>query len=193
METKNIKRVEYTILNSLYKDNDVSIFLAENKGKKYAIYFFKNGFEETISKLKKIQKCGIAIPKIIANDKIEKILVREYFEEPNAFEVISKGELPEIYYKELFSIYRFCRFSKINLNYLPENFVLRGNKLYYLSDEIKDYEVKFNLENWGIYYWLYGEVLVNRLKANGYQIDKTRILSVPEENKKIVLMSVTYW
>ena len=193
METLTIKRTEYQILSLLYEDEDRKIYLANYKGKKYSISIYKRNFPLFFNKIKRIQKCGIPTPKIVANSKPEGILVREYFEGPNVFEEIAKGPLSDNYYKELFLIYRFCRFSQINLNYLPENFIMRNNKLYYISDDIYDYEVKHNLENWGIYYWFYGEELVNRLRSNGYKIDNSRILSKAEETKKITLTGITYW
>ena len=142
---------------------------------------------------KRLAKAGINVPRIIANDKKEHLVVKEYIGGPTVLDELIINDLSDHYFEELFLAYRFCRFSKINLNYLPENFSMKNGKLFYVSNDVADYSPQRNLENWGIRYWIYTAEFSQYLKEKKMNVNPKRILKEEVANKKIVLLSVTYW
>ena len=195
MEKLTIAKKEYDIV-SILKEGEFSIsYKCSHKGKMFFIKVFKDesSFKAELLNHKMLKKYGIRVPKLIKVLKNDLTLIYQFIEGENVLEVIAKQELDEIYFSELFEQYRFARFSKIELNYLPQNYVLYKNQLYYLSKEFIPQNKDKNLENYGICYWFYSEQLVELLKEQNIPIDKKRLLNKGEVNKKIVLTSIMKW
>ncbi len=195
MEKRVIKRYEYELVQLLKQSEEVSIFLARRKDRFFTFreYRLEDAYNEDLAKYKRIQKIGVNVQKLIAHDRQLLVLIFERFQEPTALDVLAKEELKEIYFKQLFNIYRFCRFSKVELNYMPNNYILKGTALYYVGEQITDSNASCNLENFGLRYWIYSKEATELLEKKGHPIDAKRILSEEEANKRIVLLSVTYW
>jgi hypothetical protein len=195
MEKRVIKRYEYELMQLLKHTEEVDIYLAKRKDRYFSFreYRVEKPYNEDLAKYKKIQKIGVNVQKLIAHDRQLLVLIFECFQEPTALDVLAKEELKEIYFKQLFTIYRFCRFSKVELNYLPNNFVLKGTTLYYVGEEITASDPSRNLENFGLRYWIYSKEASELLEEKGLPIEPKRLISEEETNKRIVLLSVTYW
>ncbi|MDY0345298.1 MAG: hypothetical protein RBR44_01900 [Bacilli bacterium] len=195
MEKRVIKRYEYELMQLLKHTEEVDIYLAKRKDRYFSFreYRVEKPYNEDLAKYKKIQKIGVNVQKLIAHDRQLLVLIFECFQEPTALDVLAKEELKEIYFKQLFTIYRFCRFSKVELNYLPNNFVLKGTTLYYIGEEITASDPSRNLENFGLRYWIYSKEASELLEEKGLPIEPKRLISEEETNKRIVLLSVTYW
>ena len=195
MEKRVIKRYEYELMQLLKHTEEVDIYLAKRKDRYFSFreYRVEKPYNEDLAKYKKIQKIGVNVQKLIAHDRQLLVLIFECFQEPTALDVLAKEELKEIYFKQLFTIYRFCRFSKVELNYLPNNFVLKGTTLYYVGEEITASDPSRNLENFGLRYWIYSKEASELLEEKGLPSEPKRLISEEETNKRIVLLSVTYW
>ncbi|MFA5442944.1 MAG: hypothetical protein WCX85_02270 [Bacilli bacterium] len=195
MEKRVIKRYEYELMQLLKHTEEVDIYLAKRKDRYFSFreYRVEKPYNEDLAKYKKIQKIGVNVQKLIAHDRQLLVLIFECFQEPTVLDILAKEELKEIYFKQLFTIYRFCRFSKVELNYLPNNFVLKGTTLYYVGEEITASDPSRNLENFGLRYWIYSKEASELLEEKGLPIETKRLISEEETNKRIVLLSVTYW
>lgn len=195
MEKLLIHKKEYEIISLLKEGEFSKSYKCHLKGKLFFIKVFndESSFKADLANYKTLKKYGIRNPKLIKALPKEKTLIYQFIDGENALVKLSQGDLDEIYYTELFEQYRFARFSKIELNYLPENFVLYKNQLYYLSHDFMPQNKDKNLENYGIYFWFYSNELAEHLKEHNLPVDKKRILSKGEVNKKIVLTSIMKW
>ncbi len=193
MEEIKVKRKVFTIVDKFSEDENCVTYVATNKGKKFLFSRYFQNFEAVVDDYKKLSKSGINIIKIVLIDKKEKIIVRDFIDGKTVFDELLISDLPEKYFEQLFLMYRFCRFSKININYLPDNFIMYRNQLVYISHEIGDYNKVRNLENWGIRYWFYTKEFAQYLRVKEMKVDEKRILQEEVANKNIVLLSVTYW
>lgn len=195
MEKRLIKRYEYEIGERIVHSGDMDIFIARRKDRLFSFreYTSEKTYHDDLAKYKRIQKVGVNVPKLIAHDRQLLVLIFERFQESNALEVLAKEDLKEIYFKQLFTIYRFCRFSKVEINYLPQFYILKGQTLYYIGEDIIDSDPKRNLENFGLRYWIYSKEAADLLKEKGFVVDSKRLICEEEANKRIVLLSVTYW
>lgn len=193
MEEITIKRKKYEV-GKLFSQTDESItHFVYSKGREYLFIKYLKNYDLVMDDYKRLSKAGINVPRIIANDKKEHLVVKEYINGTTVLDELLNHDLPDHYFEELFTAYRFCRFSKINLNYLPENFVIQNGKLFYISNDVANYIPQRNLENWGIRYWLYTAEFAQYLKEKGIDVNAKRVLKEEVANKKIVLLSVTYW
>lgn len=194
MDIYHIKHKEYHLLEELKNSNDDYFYAkCECKGNIYILRKYNTEFVGAIDEQKKLNKYGINIPKLIAVDKKQMITIEESIDGKTCFEELLDNDLDDKHFELLFVMYRFCRFSKINLDYNPKNFILKDKKLYYTGRHFWPLKKEKNLENEGIRYWLYTNEFANYLQELSINVDFKRVLPEEVANKKIVLLCVTYW
>lgn len=195
MEIIVCNKKEYSVLKTLSSNEQFVTYLVERENVKYELVQFSLGslYLSSLKRRKLLKRYLTYVPKIIKKDKKNSILLLEHFEEETVLDKLVKEELQPELFKMMFDFYRICRVGKIELNYLPEYYVLHNNHLYYLADDMYDANKEHNFENFGIFYWLYSPELIEYLKDKGLPVDMKRLLNKGELNKKIVLMSLLNW
>lgn len=195
MENIVVRRKKYEIVKKIVEKEDHISFECKIKDKKFFVKQYNNldDFDFEVKSYKDFSSYGIKNPKLLRKDKKNLTLVYEYIDGIKALDAIANGTINDEWFEKLFLIYRFARFSKIDINYLPDYYQMYKGELYYLNHYYFEQDPKKNLENYGIDFWLYGEKCANHLKELGYEVDKSKILSKPELNKKIVLLSIMKW
>lgn len=190
-----VGRKTYKIIEIIRELHDFTEYLAVFQGKKFIIkqYNLTSKMLDDVKVRNKLEKYGIYVPKYKKIDKKHNATIEEYLDSKNCYEKLLEEELSDDYYKELFNVYRFCRFSKIDLDYMPENFVLYKKKMYYTSFDYGPQNARENLENYGLYYWIYSQEFYDRTKRLGHDFDKKKLLGSAEAKKKIVLLSIMNW
>ncbi len=190
-ESKIFKRRTYEVIKSLNPHE----FSVRRKNKYFHIKTFDdiNSFNKEISDYKAITKYGIKVPRMLKSSKRELSILFEYVGEETIDKLLYQGDIDEKVFDKLFTIYRFARFSHIELNYLPENYALYNGELFYLLYEFSKENKERNLENYGIRFWFTGVEGISHLKELGYEVNNARLLSKAELNKKIVLISIMKW
>lgn len=195
METLNFKRKEFGLVEKLYEGEFHKTFLISRKNKRFVLKQFVDlgSFLTEIKQYKQVDKIGIRTPRLLKKDKKTFTLMFEYIEGKTMLEEIADHDLDDDTLGLLFNVYRFARFSKVDLNYLPELFKVHKGELYYFSYDVFEQNEKINLENYGIRFWLYGDECIEHLKEKGFEIDKSRKIPHADLNKKIVLLSIMKW
>ncbi len=193
METKIINKKTYEIIEHKYHLNNVSSYIVKHNNKLFENRVFTSGFDTFLSNMKASKKCGIPVLKIIKIDKKNNQVLLSYYPIDTVLTELIGKDLDEIYFKEIFKIYRFCRFSSININYFSNNFILTPKGLIYTCDEIYKYSEEHNFINEGINYWFYSEEIITYLKKLSLPIDNNRIIEERELKKKMILVSLNNW
>lgn len=195
MENIVYKKKTYKFETELFSNECATSGVFSCEGKLFVVTKFAlmSNFKTELKHLKELKRYIQYVPKVLGKDKKQLIVIKEKLCGETVLDLIANGELNDDIYKQIFDFYRFCRTGKYELNYLPENFVLVGKKLYYTSEEMLPQCKEKNFENYGIYYWVYSPDLVAHLKEKGYKVDTSRILDKGNLNKKIVLLSVMNW
>ncbi len=155
---------DYEIIRKIGKGKSGYSFLADNKREKVVVKIMHDepcsyyNFDE--SKLKSelnaytlLIKENIPVPKIMATDKKQNLLVKEYIPGKTAAEAIAEGEFSENLIEQLFDLAARGEKGGINLDYFPFNFVVSGDKLFYIDYEVNLYSEEWSLPNWGIWYY----------------------------------------
>ncbi len=190
----NIGRKTFEVIKEITTEKNQT-YVVNFKNKPFVLRKFNNleEYKEALYRYKKLVKYSIYTPTLEYKDKNEYILVFNHIDSPHADEVLAKEELPEIYFEKLFTLYRYARANQVDINYLPENFALDGKRLYYTSLDLFNAKPEINLENYGLEFWIMSKKGYEHLTKLGYEIDKKRLLSSAETNKKIVLLSLYNW
>lgn len=195
MEIIICNKKEYSVIETISSNTQCTTYLVERENVKYKLVKFAlvSLYQSSLKRRKLLKRYLTYVPKIIKKDKKNAILLLEHFDEETVLDTLVKEELKDDLFKMVFDFYRVCRVGKIELNYLPEYYVLHNKHLYYLADDMYDANKEHNFENFGIFYWLYSPQLIEYLKDKGLPVNMKRLLNKGELNKKIVLLSLLNW
>lgn len=194
MEITINKRHIYELKDDFVDSKDDYTFAhCTRKNKEFLIRKYYHDFSTALDENKKIKKYGVNIPKVIEIDKKQNIIVEEVVKGENCFDILMEKDISDKCFEQLFVLYRFCRFSKINVDYNPKNFFFDGKKICYIGRHYWTYKKERNFENYGIRYWLYTNEFANYIASFKINVDMKRVLTEEVANKQIVLLCVTYW
>ncbi len=195
MDCLRFKRKNYEVIKELQKSEYFTIFLVKYKNKQFILKQFNNSvsFFNEIDSYKKITDYGIKVAPLLKKDKKNNLLLYKDVGEETIDKILAKEDISDDIFGQLFNIYRFARFSKIELDYMPENYCIYNNELYYRSLKFFTADKKKNLENYGIRFWFTGSEGLAHLKELGYEVDKNRFIDEANLNKKIILLSIMKW
>ena len=188
-----IKNKKFVITSVKAEHEDHTTYICSWSGRTYLLRTFNSGFEKAMADYKELKHAGINMAKICFHDDVNHVIVFDYFPEDDCLTALSKGPLPAIYFDALFFLYRFARFSKVALDWEPQNFMLRGTQMFYLPTKWERLNDSNGLDKAGIRTWFHGKEGLALLKRKGFDISSFRQMEDNEVNKQIVLTAVNYW
>lgn len=116
--------------------------------------FAKPKVELELSSYHVLENAGIQIPEIIGYSLKEQFIVKEYIPGTVVSEMLKEQQIPDNLLFEMLRWEERLSARQINIDYFPSNFVVSGQKVYYVDYEHNPYSDEYNFRNWGIYYWL---------------------------------------
>lgn len=138
---------------------------------------------------KRLSSSGIKVPKVFM-DKKQGLAVIEYIDGPTAFEELINHDFDDNIYEQLFTMNWKARVNGLQLDFNPQNFRIVDGILYYISFTFDRYIRAEDFSQNTFRLWMYTKDFREKLINEGIEIDKSRILSEFEENKKLVLTVV---
>ncbi len=118
-----------------------------------AYYRFGDKLESELRDYKRLQGIGIPMPKLLEIDLQTERIVKEFIDGKTVYEMVLHEELPDGCKLQVEEMCQLLYPANTNIDYFPTNFVLQGDKLYYIDYECNDYMEEWNFENWGSKYW----------------------------------------
>lgn len=212
MKSKELENLPRTFSSSL-GNLKIEKFLGKGKsgysllaiinGKKVVLKLMHNevstfySFSDNKVKLEKeaysiLSGTNLKIPRLLEANADKNYLIKEYVDGVVASELIANNLLSTKIIKQLFIISNEMEKINLNIDYFPDNFVVKENSIFYVDYELNKYDPKWNLENWGIYYWANNEGMKNFIETR----DSTFINSNPARGipiKKPFSLKVKEW
>ena len=187
------KNKKFVVVSTKMIHEDHVTYICTWSNRTYLVRTFNTDYEKALADYKVLKRAGINMAKICFHDDAAKVIVFDYFPEEDCLTTLSKGPLPDIYFDALFALYRFARFSKVSLDWEPQNFMLRGTQMFYLPTKWEPMNEQNGLEKAGIRTWYLGKEGRGLLARKGFDI--TNLPSIEENavNKSIVLHSIQHW
>lgn len=192
METIKIKHREFIITDTLSEDS----FLLERKGKRYFARKFtpkSQEGEELTYAMRKLSTSGVSVPKLFYIDEKIGYVVSEYVEGELVSDYLSKNDLEESLYEDLFRNAYFAKVNHMTLNYEPDKWMIRNGKLIYIYPMVILYKKEKDLVDRYLRLWFNTKELAKFLSEKGVFYDKSRVKDDFSTNKAIVLMTCKYY
>ena len=187
-----IKRKLFEIIEEKSSTSFIGVF----KNKKYYINKYEphtEAGEELAFSVSRIKSAGIKSPKLFLLDKKNGYIVREYIEGESVMELISKSDLSEDIYHQLFLNEYMAKINRMTLDYEPDKWILSNGTLYYVYPHFIIYDEEKDLVKRYLRLWFNTKELIQFLSKHGLSFDKTRLKDEYTTNKEIVLTTVKHY
>ncbi len=192
-EVISVKNKKFVVESVKAVHEDHTTYICTWSGRTYLIRTFSTGFDQAMKDYKTLKHAGINMAKICFHDDANQVIVFDYFPEEDCLTALSHGPLSDIYFDALFSLYRFARFSKVALDWEPQNFMLRGTQMFYLPTKWEPLTESNAFEKEGIRTWFLGKEGRALLQRKGYDVSALPAVEENAVNKSIVLTSLRFW
>lgn len=178
------------------KDLSDESFLATYKDKEYEVFKFDYKTEAgdaLMYALTRIKNSGVKAPKLFLIDKKAGYAVREYLEGESVMELLSKENLSEDLYKQIFQNAYYAKVNGMTLNYEPDKWIIKDNTLYYMLPQFIIYNEEKDLVKKYLRLWFPTKELAQYLANHNLSFDKTRLKEELATNKELVLIVCKYY
>ena len=178
------------------KDLTDDSFLATYKGQEYEVFKFDYKTEAgdaLMYSLMRIKNAGIKAPKLFWIDKKTGYAVREYLQGESVMELISKENIPEDLYRQLFLNEYLAKVNKMTLNYEPDKWIIKDGTLYYMLPQFIIYNEDKDLVKKYLRLWFPTKELAQYLANHNLSFDRTRLKEELATNKELVLLVCKFY
>lgn len=192
-EIIQVKTRKFVVKSVKAEHPDHTTYICVWADRTYCVRTYKEGYDQALADYKELKHAGINMAKMCFHDEATKSIVFDYFPEEDCLKALSHGPLSDEHFSALFDLYRFARFSKVALDWQPQNFMLRGSQMFYLPTKWEPLTDDKRLEKGFLRTWFLGSEGRALLKKKGYDVSELPSLSEQEVNKATVLMTVKNW
>lgn len=116
-------------------------------------YQFGDKLASELRDYERLSALNIPMPKLLAVDRENERILKEYVEGETVDRLVEKNALPEDCFRQMAELCRTLYAAGLNIDYYPTNFVLRAGRLIYVDYECNEYDPKWDFEHWGRQYW----------------------------------------
>ncbi len=134
------------------KERTVVLKLMHDESNPY-YEFSGNKVELEVKAYRILKDLELNVPDMLFSSVEENYLVKEYIDGDTAAQKISESGITDEHIDQLFTMSNLAEKSGYNLDYFPTNFLVSNDSLFYIDYEINEFDPKWSLINWGIYYW----------------------------------------
>ena len=163
MDTLDICGKEYKILRLLGKGKGGYSYLVTDGEGEYvlkqihhepcAYYQFGDKLASELADYEKLTAIGIPMPKLLAVDREQERLLKEYIPGDTVFSLVEQDRMRPEYLQQMEQMCGRLYAADTNIDYFPTNFVVREGKLWYVDYECNAYMEQWDFQHWGVQYW----------------------------------------
>ena len=163
MEKLDICGKEYRVLQLLGKGKGGYSYLVTDGMGEYVLkqihhepcdyYQFGDKLASELGDYEKLTAIGVPMPKLLAVDREQERLLKEYISGDTGFDLVRKDQMKAEYVDQMEALCRRLYAADTNIDYFPTNFVVREGKLWYVDYECNPYMEQWDFQHWGIRYW----------------------------------------
>ena len=155
--TMTVNGVEYTVHKLLGKGKGGYSYLVTNGERQYVLkqihhepcdyYQFGDKLDSEIRDYARLQAIGIPLPELIACDRAQERILKEFIDGETVYSLLLQDALPETCLDQVRAMCAILYPANTNIDYFPTNFVLQDGRLYYIDYECNDYMEQWDFEH----------------------------------------------
>ena len=139
-DTMTVNDTEYTVLRLLGKGKGGYSYLVTDGEREYVLkqihhepceyYTFGDKLQSELRDYETLRALGIPLPRLLAVDKAQERLLKEYIAGPTVAELRESGRMDGRWTEQVRAMCAVLYPAGLNIDYYPTNFVPRGETLY---------------------------------------------------------------
>lgn len=169
-----LNNVDYTVIRLLGKGKGGYSYLVTDGANEYVLkqihhepcsyYTFADKLASELNDYERLISIGILVPRLLAVDKARERLLKEYIAGSTLFDMVLDNTIAPEHIQLVRQMGETARASGLNIDYFPTNFVLSGDKVYYIDYECNQYSSEWSFPAWGVKYYSHTPELEAYLK-----------------------------
>ena len=162
-DTLTVNDAEFTVIRLLGKgkggysylvtDGKENFVLKQIHHESCAYYTFGDKLASEPRDYAALRELGIPMPRLLAVDRRQERLLKEYIPGPTVAELLQAGREEPVWWEQVPAMCRLLYPAGWNIDYYPTNFVPWQGTLYYIDYECNPYMEEWDFEHWGAQYW----------------------------------------
>lgn len=163
MDSLTVNGTEYAVLRLLGKGKGGYSYLVERDGVHFVLkqihhepctyYQFGDKLQSELNDYDRLQSIGIPMPRLLAVDRENERLLKEYIAGDTVYALVQEDRLPDWCISRMEALCVRLYAANTNIDYFPTNFIPRNGELYYVDYECNDYMQEWDFAHWGVKYW----------------------------------------
>lgn len=159
-----VNDAEYTVIKLLGKGKGGYSYLVTDGAAQYVLkqihhepceyYTFGDKLQSELRDYETLRNLGIPMPRLLAVDAPQERILKEFIAGQTVAELLKEGRMEPDWPKQVQAMCGLLYPAGLNIDYYPANFVPCGGTLYYIDYECNAYMEQWDLEHWGIQYWM---------------------------------------
>mgnify|MGYP003291223484 FL=1 len=137
----------------LVRDGEEQFVLKQIHHEPCEYYQFGDKLASELRDYETLLQIGIPMPKLLDVDQGQERILKEYIDGSTVFDLVRDGLDMKTSLAQVKQMCRLLYPNNTNIDYFPTNFVLQGQRLYYIDYECNGYMEQWDFEHWGIQYW----------------------------------------
>lgn len=137
----------------LVTDEETQFVLKQIHHEPCDYYQFGDKLASELRDYETLRRLGIPMPQLLAVDREQERLLKEYIHGPTIAELVASGAMRPEYVDQMEAMCKILYANGLNIDYYPTNFVVQDGKLYYIDYECNPYDSQWDFQHWGKQYW----------------------------------------
>ena len=129
-------------------------------------YTFGDKLESELRDYGRLRALGIPLPELLAVDREQEILLKEYIDGPSIYELVKEDRMVEDYHHQIRAMCEKLYPAGLNIDYFPTNFIVQEGKLVYIDYECNEYAEQWDFDHWGKDYWWKSPAFLEYAESN---------------------------
>jgi TP53 regulating kinase-like protein len=117
-------------------------------------YIFDDKLKSEIDAYETLSGLNISIPELYEVDYDNQYILKEFIDGYLCAELVIENKVNSKIYKQLFQIAHETKINGLNIDFFPDNFVVKNEIVYYIDYEVNPYIKEWDLSEWGLFYWV---------------------------------------
>ena len=163
MDTIWVNQKEFRILRLLGKGKGGYSYHVTDGTEEYVIkqihhepcdyYQFGDKLGSELRDYETLHRAGIPMPRLLDVDIPNERILKEYIPGDTIWQKVENDAMEQCFFDQINAMCASLYPAGLNIDYFPTNFVVWGERLYYVDYECNGYMEQWNFENWGSKYW----------------------------------------
>ena len=137
----------------LVTDGNADYVLKQIHHEPCSYYTFGDKLGSELQDYDRLRQLGIPMPVLLEVDRERERILKTFVPGPTVYDLVLEDAVTDVHIRQMDDLCRLLYPAGINIDYVPTNFVVWQDRLWYVDYECNGYMEQWDFRHWGIAYW----------------------------------------